>query len=272
MEINIPLLEAVKQIPRYAKFLKELCINRKKLKGDEIVSMGETASAIILRKMPEKCSDPGMISLPCVIGNKRIERAMLDLGASINVMPYSVYCDLNLGPMNRTGVIIKLADRSKTRPVGVVEDILVQVNKLIFSADFFIMKTEDDNNDVPDSATLLLGRPFMLTAKTNIDLDECTVSVKFDGDVVKFNLFDSMKYPVESHSLCSIDIIDSVVQDIFEEKHEDAELEVTNLLEKIGETDARNEIQELFSWMVTRSLNLINDSTNFHKGLLPSVF
>ena len=64
--------------------------------------MGETASAIILRKMPEKCGDPGMISLPCVIGNKRIERAMLDLGASINVMPYSVYCDLNLGPMNRT--------------------------------------------------------------------------------------------------------------------------------------------------------------------------
>ena len=176
VQVNIPLLEAIKQIPRYAKFLKELCTNKRKLRGDEIVDMGENASVIISRNMPIECRDPGMISIPCVIGNKRIERAMLDLGASINVMPYSVYCELDLGPMTETRVIIKLADRSTTYPVGVVEDVLVQDNKLIFPADFFILKTEEDN--APDLATLLLGKPFIMTAKTNIDLDEWSVSLK----------------------------------------------------------------------------------------------
>ena len=213
VQVNIPLLEAIKQIPRYAKFLKELCTNKRKLKGNEIVNMGENASAMISRNIPIKCRDPGMISILCVIGKKRIERAMLDLGASINVMPYSIYCELELGSMKETGVIIKLANRSTTHPEGVVEDVLVQVNKLIFPADFFILKTEEDDTHNP--ATLLLGRPFMMTAKTNIDMDEGTVSVKFDEDIVKFSIYDSMKYPIEQHSLCSIDVVDLVVQDVF---------------------------------------------------------
>ena len=68
------------------------------------------------------------------------------------------------------GVILKLANRSTAYPEGIVEDVLVQVNKLIFLADFFILKTEEDDN-AADSATILLGRPFMMTAKTNIDLE-----------------------------------------------------------------------------------------------------
>ena len=74
--------------------------------------MEENASAIIQRKLPPKCKDPGTFTIPCIIGNQRIERAMLDLGASINVMPYSIYASLNLGPLKQTGVIIQLADQS----------------------------------------------------------------------------------------------------------------------------------------------------------------
>lgn len=81
--------------------------------------MGENASAIILRKLPKKCRDPDMISIPCVIGNKKIDRAMLDLRAFINVMLYSVYCELNLGQIKEIRVIIKLVDRSKTHLEGV---------------------------------------------------------------------------------------------------------------------------------------------------------
>ena len=106
VEINIPLLDAIKQVPRYAKFLKELCTSKKKLQGNEILSVGENVSAIIQRKLPQKCKDPGMFSIPCVIGNTKIEHTMLDLGASINVMPHSMYASLKLGPLKQTGIII----------------------------------------------------------------------------------------------------------------------------------------------------------------------
>lgn len=95
VEINIPLLDAIKQVPRYAKFLKELCTNKRKLKGNEKISVGENLSAVFQKKLPPKCKDPGMFSIPCKIGHNRFNRCMLDLGASINVMPRSVYDSLN---------------------------------------------------------------------------------------------------------------------------------------------------------------------------------
>ena len=119
-------------MPRYAKFLKELCTSKRKLKGNEKVSMGENVSALFQKKLPPKCKDPGMFTIPCKIGNTRFERAMLDLGASINVMPYSIYASLNLGPLEETGVIIQLADHSNTYPRRVIEDVLLQVNELVF--------------------------------------------------------------------------------------------------------------------------------------------
>ena len=97
-EVNIPLLDAIKQVPHYAKFLKELCtIKRKqKLKGCEKVRVRENVFAIIQRKLPAKYKDPDMFTIPCTIGNTRPEKAMLHLGASINVMPYSIYASLKL--------------------------------------------------------------------------------------------------------------------------------------------------------------------------------
>lgn len=137
-EVNIPLLVAIKQVPRYAKFLKELyTIKRKqKLKRYKKVRVGENVSAIIQRKLPTKCKDPSMFTIPCMIGNTSFEKVMLDLGAYINVMPYSIYASLKLGPLNKTGVVIQLADRSNAYPKGVVEDVLVQVNELAFLVDF----------------------------------------------------------------------------------------------------------------------------------------
>ena len=130
IEINLPLLDALKQLPKYAKFLKDVCTNKRKLKGNEKVLMSENVSAVLQRKMPPKCKDPGMFTIPCKIGDVSITHAMLDLGASINVMPYSVYESLKAGPLNKTGVIIQLADKSNVIPRGVLEDVLVQVDKL----------------------------------------------------------------------------------------------------------------------------------------------
>ncbi|CAN6573219.1 unnamed protein product [Malus baccata var. baccata] len=130
VHVNIPLLDAIKQIPKYAKFFKKLCTTRKRIREKEVVHVSENVSALLQRKLPPKCKDPGSFTIPCVIGNTRFDHAMLDLGASINVMSYSVYASMNLGKLKNDGVIIQLADRSNAYPKGVLEDVLVQVDHL----------------------------------------------------------------------------------------------------------------------------------------------
>ncbi|CAN6679878.1 unnamed protein product [Malus baccata var. baccata] len=220
VQVNIPPLDAIKQVPRYAKFLKELCTTRKKISTKEVVKVGENVSAILQRKLPPKCKDPGSFTIPCAIGNTRFESVMLDLGASINVMPYSIYASMNLGELKNDGVIIQLADRSNAYPKGVLEDVLVQVNHLIFSTDFYML--EMDESDHASSLPILLGRPFMKTARTKIDVFNGTLTMEFDGEVINFNLSDSMKYPSENHSCFTIDVIDSLAQDHFDKLKEDA--------------------------------------------------
>ncbi|CAN6554089.1 unnamed protein product [Malus baccata var. baccata] len=220
VQVNIPLLDAIKQVPRYAKFLKELCTTRKRMSTKEVVKVSENVSAILQRKLPPKCKDPGSFTIPCVIGNTRFESAMLDLGASINVMPYSIYASMNLGALKNDGVIIQLADRSNAYPKGVLEDVLVQVNHLVFPADFYVL--EMDESDHAPSLPILLGRPFMKTAQTKIDVYSGTLSMEFDGEVVNFNLSDSIKYPGEDHSCFSIDIIDSLAQGYLDDLNDDA--------------------------------------------------
>ncbi|CAN6704237.1 unnamed protein product [Malus baccata var. baccata] len=220
VQVNIPLLDVIKQVPRYTKFLKELCTTRKRMSTKEVVKVGENVSAILQRKLPPKCKDPGSFTIPCVIGNTRFESAMLDLGASINVMPYSIYASMNLGALKNDGVIIQLADRSNAYPKGVLEDVLVQVNHLVFPADFYVL--EMDESDHAPSLPILLGRPFMKTARTKIDVYSGTLSMEFDGDVVNFNLSDSIKYPSDDHSCFSIDIIDSLAQGYLDDLNDDA--------------------------------------------------
>ncbi|XP_076912441.1 uncharacterized protein LOC143570755 [Bidens hawaiensis] len=143
VEVNIPLLDAIKLVPRYAKFLKELFTSKKKLKGNETFKVNENVSAVLQKRLPPKCKDPGVFSIPCKMGNLSIPRAMLDLGASINVLPYSIFKTLNIGPLKRTGVVIQLAEKSMVHPKGVLEDMLVQVNELVFPADFYVLDMED---------------------------------------------------------------------------------------------------------------------------------
>ncbi|KAL4592038.1 hypothetical protein LXL04_005017 [Taraxacum kok-saghyz] len=219
VQINIPLLDAIKQIPRYAKFLKDLCTNKRKLKGNEKISMSKNVSAVLQRKLPPKCKDPGMFTIPCTIGEVKIQSAMLDLGASINVMPYSVYKSLNVGPLEETGVIIQLADKSSVFPRGVLEDVLVQVNQLVFPADFYVIDLEEKTPS--KSAMIIIGRPFMKTAHTIIDVDQGKLTMEFDGEVINFNIFEAMKYPSDVSSLYMVDIIEPFTHELFNISHGD---------------------------------------------------
>ncbi|CAN6552340.1 unnamed protein product [Malus baccata var. baccata] len=211
VHVNIPLLDAIKQIPKYAKCLKKLCTTKKRVRDKEVVHVSEKVSAILQRKLPSKCKDPGSFTIPCVIGNTRFESAMLDLGASINVMPYSIYASMNLGVLKNDGVIIQLADRSNAYPKGVLEDVLVQVNHLIFPADFYVLKM--DESDHAPSLPILLGRPFMKTAQTKIDVAKGLVTMAFGGDMISFKISESIETPNVVHSCCAIDKIEKIGPD-----------------------------------------------------------
>ncbi|KAH9659002.1 hypothetical protein KPL70_023696 [Citrus sinensis] len=143
----------------------------------------------------------------------RVDNTMLDLGASINVMPRSIYSSLNVGPLKETGMIIQLADRSNAYPDGVLEDVLVQVNELVFSVDFYVLDMEEDSSS--NSIRILLGRHFLKTARTKMDVHKGTLTMEFDGEVIEFNMNDAMKYPSEKHLVFSVDVISPIVQEVF---------------------------------------------------------
>ncbi|KAB2600240.1 hypothetical protein D8674_010511 [Pyrus ussuriensis x Pyrus communis] len=168
VNVNLPLLDVIRNMPAYGKFFKELNSYKRKYGPHEKVVVSENVSAVLQRKLPPKLKDPGSFSINITIGDKKVEKAMLDLGASINLMPYSVYLQLGLGDLKATTISLQLADRSVKYPRGIVEDILVQVDKLILPADFVVLDMEEapiHDRELP----ILLGRPFMATAKTIID-------------------------------------------------------------------------------------------------------
>ncbi|CAN6698096.1 unnamed protein product [Malus baccata var. baccata] len=211
VHVNIPLLDAIKQIPKYAKFLKKLCTTKKYFREKEVVHVSENVSAMLQRKLPPKCKDPGSFTIPCVIGNTRFDSAMLDLGASINVMPYSIYASMNLGELKNDGMIIQLADRSNAYPKGVLEDVLVQVDHLIFPADFYVLDMEDSGHSPP--SPLLLGRPFMKTAQTKIDVAKGDVTMAFGGDMISFKVSEFIETPNVVRSCCAINVIENIEQE-----------------------------------------------------------
>ncbi|CAM8959678.1 unnamed protein product [Rhodiola kirilowii] len=244
---TLPFPEAIKQIPRYAKFLKELYTNRRRSTRYDQELMSRNVSAVIQRKVPPKCGDPGTYTIPCTIGNIRIENCMLDLGASINVLPFSIYSCLKIGPLKPTGLTIQLADRSCKQPEGKIEDVLVQVGKLVFPADFYVLKME--NGGPTDHAPILLGRPFLKTSKMKIDCG--MLSMEVEGEVFSFDIFRAMKHPMEFEEVHALDALDDLVQEIQPELRADPLEAILNgaegsyeLTEDLHETVAHLTISE----------------------------
>ncbi|XP_073063951.1 uncharacterized protein [Primulina eburnea] len=230
-EINIPSLDAIKPVPRCAKILKELFTTKKrhKLKGCKREKVGEHVFAVIQKTIPIKCSDPGMSSIPCTIGDTRLEKAMLDLGASISVMPDSIYNYLELRTLTETDIVIQLADRSTVYPRGVIEDVLVKVENLVFLADFYVLDMQNDDLN----SQILLERPFLKTSKSVIDVNNGTLTMEFDGEIVKFNIYDSMKYPVSESTINTLDIANHL-------SRENSKIVDKNDLEEIIERPVEN--------------------------------
>lgn len=172
---------------------------------------------MLQRKLPPKLKDLGSFNIPCTIETTRFELTLLDLGVSINLMSYSVYETLNLGPLKETNITIQLVDRSLKYPKGLLEDVLVSVYGLILPVDFFVLDMEEA--PMPTLLPLILGRPFMRMARTKIDVFDGTLIMTVRawriGEIVGFNIFEAIRYPTNDSNYFSIDMIDEIVQDTF---------------------------------------------------------
>ena len=128
VKVNIPLLDMIKQVPTYAKFLKDLCTFKKGLGINKKAFLNEQVSSIIQCRTLLKYKDPGSPTISVNIGGTRIDKALMDLGASVNLLPYTMYKQLGLGELKPTNITLSLVDRSVKIPKGIVEDVLVKVD------------------------------------------------------------------------------------------------------------------------------------------------
>ena len=152
--INIPFTEALSQKPLYAKILKDILLKKRTIEGNETIALTMECSDVI-KKSPPKLWDPSSFSIPCVIGSETIEKAMCDLGASIRLLPLSLFKRMGICESKPTEMTWKLADRTTIRPEGFIEDILVKVGGIYIPADFVVVDIEEDS-EIPILLSYLL--------------------------------------------------------------------------------------------------------------------
>ncbi|GJU17558.1 reverse transcriptase domain-containing protein [Tanacetum coccineum] len=159
VQINVPLVDVLARMPNYGKFLKELVSNKHKLEQISSAFLSDESSAMIQNKVPPKLGDPGSFLIPCIFSKAFSCNALADLGASINRMPYSLYAKLSLETLKPTKMRVRLADWSFQHPIGIAENMLVEVGEFTFLVDFVILEMKEDSK-----VHLILGRAFLHTS------------------------------------------------------------------------------------------------------------
>ncbi|KAJ9544519.1 hypothetical protein OSB04_024226 [Centaurea solstitialis] len=201
LHINIPFMDAITEIPTYAKFLKDLISTKRRSR----ILLFEECSALITTVVPEKLGDPGSFSIPCSINGLSIHRVLCDLGASVSLMPLAIAKRVHLGDLKATNISLQLADRSIKYPVGVLEDLLLQVGSFIVPCDFMVLEMIEDVN-----TPIILGRPFLATAGAIIDVKHGKLSLNVGKEKVEFELRKSMGLPPSMNDIQIADALETV--------------------------------------------------------------
>ncbi|XP_042009003.1 uncharacterized protein LOC121757541 [Salvia splendens] len=225
LEINLPFLQAL-NLPIFNKFIKEFITGKTEPSGKII--FGETVSAVIQkRRMPYNRTDPGMFILPISTGNIKVEHAMCDLGASINVLPLSLYKKLEGVRVVDTKVVIQLADRSCISPEGVLENVIVKVHDFLYPADLHVIKMSEYQS--AESSGVLLGRPRSA-----------------------FNINEALKKPLDIENVHAVDVINPLVKEFLETELMQEQVENSELSHSID--------KEVANWCeVVNTLGMIDE-------------
>ncbi|XP_070003537.1 uncharacterized protein [Nicotiana sylvestris] len=186
LSINVPLMEALEQMPGYAKFMKDL-VTKKRSMDCETIKVTHQVSAIV-HSMALKLEDPGTFTIPCTIGSADFAKALCDLGASINLMAYSIFKTLRIGQPRPTSMRLQMADRMMNRPLGIIDDV---------------------DYEVP----IILGRPFLVTGKALVDVEAGELTFMVGDEKVAFYVCKSMKQTNSSEVCSFVDLVTTVIVD-----------------------------------------------------------
>ena len=216
--------------------MKDILSRKEGLSDIDKVNLIEECSAILQRKLPQKLKDPDSFTIPCKLGNSIFKRALCDLGASINLIPLSIFRRLGLGEARPTTVTLQLVDRSLKHPRGVIDDVLVKVDKFIFLADFIVLDIEEDK-EIP----IKLGRPFLATGRVMIDVQKGELKLSVQDDEVRFSVVNVMWHLAESDTCFMIKAIVSSQSGLIDPLETSL---LQNNKEELGE-----EAKEYVKWM-----------------------
>nr|GEY76371.1 reverse transcriptase domain-containing protein, chloroplastic [Tanacetum cinerariifolium] len=207
LHFDISFGDALLLMPKFASTIKGLLTNKDKLFKLAKIPLNENCSAMLLKKLPEKLGDPDQFLIPCDFPRMDVCHALADLGASINLMPLSIWKKLSLPELTPTQMTLELADRSITLPKGVAEDVFAKVGKFYFSTDFVVVDFEADPR-VP----LILERSFLKTGCALIDVYREEITLRVNDEAVIFNLSQTTRYSFtyDDMSVNQTDVIDVV--------------------------------------------------------------
>ncbi|XP_074277309.1 uncharacterized protein LOC141600951 [Silene latifolia] len=184
---NPPLVE----MPYYSKFLEEVIFRRVDISSHELDASSKECNVVKSKEFTVKLDDPRSFSIPCTVGDQKVDSALCDLGTSVSVIPLALVKRLNILSLARTSITIKLADGTIKSPIGILKDIMVQIGKLSIPTDFVVL-------DIPMGrrSRVILGRPFLAMGGATIDVKEGLLSFKVGKEKVEFKLPHASKKTV----------------------------------------------------------------------------
>ncbi|GJX24341.1 reverse transcriptase domain-containing protein [Tanacetum coccineum] len=208
LHFEISFADALIHMPKFASMFKKMLNNKDKLIELTKTPLNENCSAVVLKKLPEKLGDPGRFLIPCDFLEFDSYLALADLGASINLMPLSIWKKLQLPGLTETKMVLELADRTISKPTGVAENVFVKVGKFYFPADFVVLDFIADPR-VP----LILGRPFLRTAHALINVYEGEITLRNDDQSLTLKCGDAPSISYNNlESLKKVDLIDAACE------------------------------------------------------------
>nr|GEW70539.1 reverse transcriptase domain-containing protein [Tanacetum cinerariifolium] len=214
LHFDICFADALLLTPKFASTIKSLLTNKDKLFELAKVPLNKNCSAMLLKNLPEKLGDPDKFLIPYDFLRIDVCHALADLGASINLMPLSIWKKLSLPELTPTRMTLELADRSINRPKGFAEDIFVKVEKFHFPTDFVVVDFEADPR-VP----LILGSSFLRTGHALIDVYGEEITLRVNDEFITFNLNQTMRYSstYDDNSINRVDVIDIACEEFVQD-------------------------------------------------------
>ena len=248
VKIYLPLLHVIKQVPAYAKVIKDLYTIKRKQHVKKTTFLTEHVSVVIQHKTPLKYKNPGCPTISCTIGDYIIEHALLDLGASVNLISFSIYQKLGLGELKPTSITLQLVDHSIRESRGIVEDVLVKIEQYYYPFDFIVLdyqpilhpsvhtpiilgrhfltttnalinckngRMQLTFGSMTFHTPIILGRHFLATANALINCRNGRMQLTFGSMTLELKIFHVAKQPHEDDDYAYVNLIGAVVQEEF---------------------------------------------------------